>query len=376
MEALTLIHLQSDKKPLIGLRYRHSPLIDTLLKGVPSVFWCSQHQMNCVPNHPTHFQELLDTFKGHVWLDLEKFTGNSYGKEALPLSMEALRNRDLPKAWKQCPEAFYDALEMRRYSLQTAKTYISLFERFLNAYPDQSADQLSEVEITAFLKEKHKEQISDSLLNLYINAIKFYYEVVKGMPHRFYAIRRPQKKQRLPVVLSKAEVERMFQHCFNIKHRCIIGLLYSAGLRRSELLNLKVHDVDSDRMCIHLRAAKGGKDRMVLLSKKLLKELRIYYKAYRPKEYLFEGPGGKIYTGSSVLRVVQQLSDCAKIKKKVTPHTLRHSFATHLLEAGTDLRYIQVLLGHNSSKTTEIYTHVATKQLGRIESPLDSLNLG
>jgi len=375
MESLTLIHLSVDEGPMIGLRYRHSPLIDKLLKGIPSVRWVEEHKMNCVPNHPTYFNELMDTFKGHVWLDLEKFTGNSYGQEAQPLSMQQLRKRELPSRWKSCPTAFYDALEMRRYSLQTAKTYVSLFERFLNYFAEHEADELSEIEVREFLLKKHEEGVSDSLLNQYINAIKFYYEVVKGMPHRFYDIRRPQKKHKLPVVLSKKEVQRLFMVCKNIKHRCIIGLLYSAGLRRSELLNLKVQDIDSDRMCIHVKNAKGGKDRISILSKSLLTDLRKYYRQYRPKTFIVEGIKGQSYSGCSVGKVVDRMAKRANIQKKVSPHTLRHSFATHLLESGTDLRYIQALLGHSSSKTTEIYTHVATSQLGQIESPLDSLNL-
>lgn len=156
-----------------------------------------------------------------------------------------------------------------------------------------------------------------------------------------------------------------------MKHRCIISLLYSAGLRRGELLNLEVDHIDSERMMIRVSQGKGMKDRYTLLSEQLLDDLREYYKVYRPKKFLFEGEQGKRYSSTSVGKIVSRSARKAGIRKRVTPHTLRHSFATHLLENGTDLRYIQSLLGHSSSKTTEIYTHVAMNSVRKIKNPLD-----
>ena len=205
--------------------------------------------------------------------------------------------------------------------------------------------------------------------------MKFYYEIVMGMPNRFYDIERPRKEEKLPIVLSKEEISRMLSKLTNIKHKCLVGLLYSSGLRLGELLNLKISAVDSDRMLIHIVEAKGNKERYTILSEALLADMRKYYLIYRPKEYLFEGPYGNKYSETSVQNIVKRTAKWVGIRKKVSPHTLRHSFATHLLENGTDLRYIQNLLGHSSSKTTEIYTHVAVNIIKRIESPLDSLNL-
>ncbi|MEM9143850.1 MAG: tyrosine-type recombinase/integrase, partial [Bacteroidota bacterium] len=180
-----------------------------------------------------------------------------------------------------------------------------------------------------------------------MNSIKFYFEAVMGMPNRFYAIARPRKQKQLPKVLSKNEVLDLIDSTNNLKHRCIVSLLYSAGLRRSELLNLKLEDVDGKRMLICVRAAKGNKNRMIVLSPTLLKNLREYYIEYRPKSFLFEGSGNKPYSPSSVLKIISSAARKAGIYKKVTPHMLRHSFATHLLEDGTDIRHIQLLLGHN-----------------------------
>ena len=191
------------------------------------------------------------------------------------------------------------------------------------------------------------------------------------MPHRFYNIDRPIKDQSLPQVISKDEVLNMIAQTKNIKHKCVIELLYSAGLRRSELLNLKINDIDSKRMIIRIARAKGNKDRQSLLSKTVLKDLRKYFREYKPKKYLFEGQGNQKYSATSVLKIVKNAGKRAKINSSVTPHMLRHSFATHLLEEGTDIRIIQTLLGHSSIKTTEIYAHVATNQIKVIKNLLD-----
>jgi site-specific recombinase XerD len=164
------------------------------------------------------------------------------------------------------------------------------------------------------------------------------------MPNRFYEIERPRKDRKLPTVLSKNEVIELIDATNNLKHRCILSLLYSSGLRRSELLNLKIKDIDSQRMLIKVENSKGNKDRYTLLGDKMLKELRTYYREYRPKEYLFEGQTKPQYSGSSITKIIDSAAMKIGLKKKVTAHTLRHSFATHLLENGTDLRHFLTVL--------------------------------
>lgn len=174
--------------------------------------------------------------------------------------------------------------------------------------------------------------------------------------------------------MSKEEIKLILEAHSNIKHKTMLSLIYSCGLRRSELLNLKPNDIDSKRNIVIIRQSKGKKDRITPLSPKILELLRAYYTIYKPKIFLFEGQkSGSIYSEKSLQSVLKQALQKAKINKPVTLHWLRHSYATHLLESGTDLRYIQELLGHNSSKTTEIYTHVSTKSLQQIKSPFDDL---
>jgi len=202
---------------------------------------------------------------------------------------------------------------------------------------------------------------------------KFYYEIVKEMPNRFYAVDRPIAKERLPKVLSRDEITRLFANIHNIKHLCMVSMLYATGLRRAELLNVKIEDIDSSRLMLRVNQGKGNKDRFTILSVKLLNDLRIYYRAYKPKKYLFEGANGDQYSPTSLANIIKLAAKKARITKKVTPHMLRHSFATHLLEAGTDLRTIQTLLGHNSVETTQMYTYVTSTSLQNIKNPLDSL---
>jgi integrase/recombinase XerD len=187
-------------------------------------------------------------------------------------------------------------------------------------------------------------------------------------------IQRPRREKRLPNVLSKEEVKAILEAPTNLKHRAMLSLIYACGLRRSELLNLTLKDILSDRNLLFIRQSKGKKDRMVPISLKIIGMLRDYYKAYKPKTWLFEGqfPNTK-YSEMSLAKVLKQSMLKAKVNKNVSLHWLRHSYATHLLESGTDLRYIQELLGHSSSRTTEIYTHVSTRNLQQIRSPFDDL---
>lgn len=370
---ITLKHLYISEKKMIGIKFYPDKVIQALIKELPQVKWSTKYGMVIVPDKKENLDLIFNKFKGVCWINCTHFFTNrpiKAGNEVL--SVDSFRKRAPKKNWRYCPEAFYQKLELRKYAINTARTYISLFERFINYYKDeQDLMALDEFRIRTYLQTLVQQGNSDSFINQSINAIKFYYEVVKEMPNRFYSIERPRQKEKLPDILSKEAIKSMICCAPNIKHKCIIGLLYSTGLRRNELLCLKIEHIDSKRMLINVKGGKGGKDRITLLSNTLIEDLRHYYKIWKPKVYLFEGQAGKKYSGSSVAAIVNKAAKKARIYKKVTPHMLRHSFATHLLEAGTDLRYIQTLLGHNSLKTTEIYTQVAVGHFKSIKNPLD-----
>lgn len=267
---------------------------------------------------------------------------------------------------------YKNLLVQKRYSDNTIGMYCNYFGDFCKYFIGQDLKEITTAEINNYILNLIElKNISISQQNQRINAIKFYYEKVLGREKQYYELHRPKKEHKLPKVLSKKEIKRIFDVTKNLKHRCILMLIYSAGLRRSELLNLLPDDIDSERMVIHINGAKGKKDRISLLSDNLLQLLRQYYKEYRPKKYLFEGQNGGRYSASSVANILKKAAIKEGIRKNVTPHMLRHSFATHLLEQGTDLRYIQELLGHDSSKTTDIYTHVSKKAIDKIINPMD-----
>lgn len=368
---ITLKHLFINNSKMIGLQFSPNKVIHALIKELPKPKWSTHYNMVYLKNSKENIDAIFKKFKGVVWIH-----GSSFFKEkpirnnTLP-NIDWYRNRVKKESYKYAPETYLQKLELKRYSLNTCKIYISLFEKFMNQFYEKSINELSERDIQNYLQLLIQQNKSNSYVNQSINCIKFYYETVLGMPNRFYSIDRPRKEHKLPKVISKEEIITIINNTNNIKHRCIISLLYSAGLRRGEILNLKITDIDSKRMLIHINKAKGNKDRYSLLSNTVLKELREYYKEWKPKTYLFEGKIGQKYSAESIAKILKKASEKAGIHKKVTPHMLRHSFATHLLENGTNLRYIQNLLGHSSSKTTEIYTHVASHNFKLIKNPLD-----
>jgi integrase/recombinase XerD len=264
-------------------------------------------------------------------------------------------------------------MRLRNYSLKTIKAYKSCLRSFVHYFSPQHPRDLSSEEIRSYLLHLiDEEKYAAATINQVFNALRFLYVELYKMPFTIESIPRPQKELKLPNVLSQEEVLKIFSKVKNLKHKTLLMLIYSAGLRVGESVQLKISDIDGERKMIHLRSAKGKKDRYTLLSDAALDALRIYYKKYRPKEYLFEGQGERVHLSErSIQHVFERAVKTAGIRKPISLHSLRHSFATHLLESGVDLRYIQELLGHNSSKTTEIYTHVSKKSLGKIVNPLD-----
>jgi len=366
---IRLIHILVDGKKQVGLIFKSNPEIQRLLQYCMVVNWCEEREIHYIPNKKEHLKKLFDTFRGHYWID-----GSAFFKEPVLLNNPAFASEEIAinnDSVKSVPQAYLDKLILKKYAKSTAKSYVNAFQKFINYYEELEIDMIDERNIRWYLKYLIGNGKSNSAVNLSLNAIKFYYEKVLGMPGRFYQIERPIKKKHLPKVLGKDEISMMFKGCTNLKHRCILGLMYGAGLRRGEVLALRLEDIHSKRNLIFIRNAKGGKDRYTLLGQQMLQELRSYYKIYRPKHFLFEGDKGKAYSSTSVSKIVKKYAKLAGVQRNVSPHMLRHSFATHLLESGTDLRYIQTLLGHNSTKTTEIYASVALKSLQNIKSPLN-----
>lgn len=265
---------------------------------------------------------------------------------------------------------FKNYLKSQRYSPNTIKTYTEALGVFFQFHSNKAPEKLEIEDIihfnTGYILRKN---LSASYQNQVINAIKLFYRNRFKRFMNLDNIQRPRREKRLPNVLSKQEIKAILEAPTNLKHRALLSLIYACGLRRSEVLNLTLKDVLSDRNLLFIRQSKGKKDRVVPISHKIIEMLRDYYKAFKPKTWLFEGQyTGEQYSERSLQLVLKQALQKAGNKKPVSLHWLRHSYATHLLESGTDLRYIQELLGHSSSRTTEIYTHVSTQNLQQILS--------
>lgn len=267
-------------------------------------------------------------------------------------------------------------MELKRYSPHTVVTYIGLLKVFVesNHWSVEKYENATEKELIPLLiAHINRRNYGYTSQKQFISALRLFYAEVFKKKMDFSVIYPTQKPHSLPNVLSKSEVRTLLQGTSNLKHKAMLTTIYALGLRSGELIRLRISDIDSDRMLVSIKASKGKKDRMVMLSPKLLQLLRDYFKKYRPKEHLFEGQSGNTYSSTSLNKVFHAAKLKAGIKKYATLHTLRHSFATHLLEGGTDVRVIQKLLGHNSISTTLLYTKVSNNVIGKVRSPLDDL---
>lgn len=267
-------------------------------------------------------------------------------------------------------EKFEFELRGRKYRNSTVDQYVGCVGVFLEKYkPKDSLAHISEQDIKTFLYSfpEHNTQ------RAYHAAIKAMYKYVSNQPKKFRYIQYCQKKNRLPIVLSVDEVGRIIYSASNLKHKTILCLMYSTGMRIGEVINLKIADIDSSRMVINIIDAKGGKDRQVGLDPTLLDLMRLYFKQYRPNEYLFNGQNSLKYSERSIAQFLQAYATRAGINKRVYPHLIRHCYATHLHEGGIDLSIIQKLLGHGSIKTTQVYSHISHNHISQIQTPLQAI---
>lgn len=271
-------------------------------------------------------------------------------------------------------QRFLDELYLKSYSANTIKTYATEFAQLLYVLKDFPVNELSAEKLRSYLLYCIKElKLSENQVHCRLNALKFYFEQVLRQEKFFFDIPRPQKVLLLPKVLSTKEILRLFNGVDNLKHLMMLKICYGMGLRVSEVAKLRISDIDSDRMMVLISCSKNKKDRYVPLPETILEELRHYYTVYKPKEYLFEGQTGGAIAVRTIQSVFRMALKKAKINKKIGIHGLRHSYATHLLEYGTDMSFIQKLLGHNHISTTEIYAQISKKMIARVQSPLDRL---
>jgi len=365
---ISLIRELHREKDVVLIKFKYDTKLIELVRQVNGATWSHSKKSWYVTNNDFDLHKIFNIFNGIAFVDYSSLN-QKYNKKS-----NKQKHKNIIKPTVNLPQAYYNMLDQKRYSANTKVTYIAYFKDYVRYFEGKNLEEIPLEEINTYILDLiRNKNISASQQNQRINSIKFYYEKVLGYDKIKYNIERPKSSTSLPNTLSVAEIKRMLDVTKNIKHKCIISLLYSAGLRRSELTDLRLENILSDQMKIKIKSSKGNKDRYVGLSNHLLELLREYFVDYRPKVWLIEGQNKEQYSGTSILHVVKNSARKAGIFRRVTPHMLRHSFATHHLESGTDLRYIQEFLGHSSSKTTEIYTHVAQTDSSKFRNPLDTM---
>ena len=347
-------YTQHRQRPVISIHFVFTQhLKNELRKKFPSAKWSKSKKYWYLPDIPAVRQQL----------GLQK-------SEIQPKLFSKVNAEN-----HQALQKYINQLNLKAYSDNTKRIYISEFTHLLSIIKEHNVNDLTPQRLKDyFLYCVQSLKMKERKMNGKINAIKFYFEQVLHQPKMFFDIPRPKKPQTLPKMLSKNEIKKLFNQIKNPKHLLILQLTYGMGLRVSEVVNIKVSDVNSGRMQVLIRGAKGKKDRYVNLPESILQALRDYYKMFRPAEWLFEGQYGGQYSKSSAQAIFKRAMKKANIKKNIGIHGLRHSYATHLLESGADLRFIQELLGHHSIKTTQVYTHVSNVSTLKLKSPLDTLN--
>ncbi|MBT3302690.1 MAG: site-specific integrase [Bacteroidetes bacterium] len=350
----------------IKIKFPYDELLVETVRQIKEATYNPEERFWYIINKPDNLKQIFSSFNGIAWVDSTAIFQKNTKKQEIKTKREI--------ADIKIPEEFEKLLIRKRYSPQTIKVYKSSFIEFLSYYATKKPEDLTESDIRDYQDYLvNKRKISISTQNQAINAIKFYYEQVLKHEKRNYWIDRPKKGRSLPNIISEQEVLRLINATNNLKHKCIIVTLYSSGVRISELLNLRIQDISFDKSIIFVKAGKGKKDRITILSHKTAVLIKEYLHVFKPKYWLFEGPRHLQYSSTSINSIIKKSALKAGITKKVTAHTLRHSFATHLMEQGVDTLYIQKLLGHNSPLTTAIYAFVSKKSLINIISPFDRI---
>jgi integrase/recombinase XerD len=354
-----------------------------LIKKCANAKWNTSLKLWLLPYTKYEWQKFKDIFVGYQIIIskeecilLDQSTTAAHKSTITKIVEKVMPKRSLNENQYDALLKLKEQLIIKQYSLHTSKNYCSSFVEFLLHYSDKVVSELTYEDIRKYLLFKIQEhKISESTQNGIINAIKFYYEKVEKREKFFLYDLRPKSKQQLPGFLSKEDIVKLLRSVVNLKHKCILQLIYSAGLRLGEVTRLKVRDVDMDNNLIKVKCAKGKKDRITMLSSKVKITLVEYLEQYRPDYWLFEGETRGKYSDRSVQNVLKAAVIKSGVDENTTVHTLRHSFATHLILNGVDLRRVQEYLGHSSLETTSIYTHITDKMKADTKSPMDDLDI-
>ena len=375
---ITLTTATHRQQTVITVEFSYNRELIEALKARTNAWWSAT--MNCwyIPKDKFDLGKFFTAMKPVAWIDYSavrnKHSPQPQKQQGEKYSPATMKKR-IPGETRNKIDDFKVWLEQGRDGENTVKTYIHQLGIFFGYYSDRNPDDITTQDITAFNSEFiMRNNLSATFQNQTISALKKFYSYKYNRNLEAENLERPRKSHALPKVMDKRDLKKFFESIKNTKHKIAFETIYAYGLRRGELLNLKLQHIDTKRGIISVINAKGKKDRSLPISKRWLEKVKVYYNTYKPTTYFIEGQyPGKSITAGSLQKVFERALVTSKINKPYTIHCLRHSFATHLLENGTDLRYIQELLGHKSSKTTEIYTHVSKESLKNIKNPFDEL---
>jgi len=347
-----------------------------IIKDIPGRSWQPEHACWILPNVQESFKQLWKLI-GKQYIRLTFSIQPNIPKEFI---VPKKANKKSPKfqlneVQKNAITVFEEKLLLENKAWRTRKTYKGLFIHFIAYFPATKPSSISKKQIEKYIIYKKQDNVSDSQLNQIINCLNCFFIRILQQDDKVVKLERPKKKRKLPNIYSLEEIEILIKTIDNLKHKCMIILVYSGGLRKSEVLNLRVDDLNFHRKALFIKNSKGGKDRYTFFSDIARKYLAEYLKQYQPRYYLFEGQTGGRYSETSLQTIFEKARKKAKLGRTVTLHGLRHSFATHLAEKGVVMPAIKDLLGHGSIKTTEIYLHLSNKYRNELKSPLDDLDL-
>lgn len=368
---------------VVFFKFNKNDAIIEIVRSLGSAKWSKTNRAWYLNSDEFDLGAVFNAFKGVAWVNIEGLRKHQVTTEHIgPIKVTRVEKNRPPRP-EPTPEnaelmsEFRKWLEHKRYSDNTVRTYTEMLTVFTGYIHPKSLREVTNDDVVDFVHTVLLgEGYSFTYQNQLVSSLKLFYSEMTNTQIDIEKLERPRREHKLPNVLSKNEVHLILTALRNVKHKTMLSILYACGLRRSELINLRIQDIDRQRGMLTIRNAKGRKDRMVPVSERTVAMIDNYLKMYKPITWVFEGQNaGERYSEQSLSKVLKQALEAAGIKKNATLHWLRHSYATHLLESGTDLRYIQELLGHKSSRTTEIYTHVSQQSLGRIKSPFDDLEL-
>ncbi|MAY82664.1 MAG: hypothetical protein CMP59_00885 [Flavobacteriales bacterium] len=364
------IPLEHKGKRYIGLEFDYDKILTKICKRIGAI-WGKHQGIWYLDYNEENFEKILQVFRGEAWVDIRRFKQKQVEKI---VNQKYHYEVDLSEQIAEELDVYVRKMRAKRYSASTFKSYLSILKRYFTYYKLQKSEELTDDDLVNYMNDVVLPSgYSEVYQRQLIGALKLFYKYVHGEDREFSDVPKVRRSKKLPEVLSKEEVMELFECTNNLKHEFTLKLIYGCGLRVGDATKLKQRDIDLDRMVVHVKIGKGRKDRLVPFPKSLKEMYLRYLKRYNPREFVLEGQFGGPYSATSVNNIIKRACMIAGIKKHVTAHTLRHSFATHIISNGGSVYLLKEILGHASTKTTQIYIHLNEQDINSVENPLDRI---